>query len=397
MIIQSLLDTDLYKFTMQQAVFHRFPEASAEYRFASRSRDVDFSAFAGEIQEEIDAFCSLRLHSDEIAYLRTIPFLRDDYIDSLQRFKLSRDAVEIETRRGFELRVRGNWYQTILFEVPLLAIINEVYCRNAYPLTEKRRAEGERRLSEKCDCIDGADAPIRFSEFGTRRRYSREWQSHVIDVFSQRVPDSLTGTSNLLDARRLDIPAVGTMGHEFLQAFQVFAPLPQSQRMALHAWLEEFRGALGIALSDVIGKEAFLADFDLLFAKAYDGARQDSGDPFEWGDSLIEHYKSLGIDPMTKVAVFTDSLSISRALQIARYFSGRIRTSFGIGTHLTNDFDFDAPQIVIKMVRCDGWPVAKLSDSPGKSICDDDLYLAYLRKVFAPTHPGRKAGVHPIS
>jgi nicotinate phosphoribosyltransferase len=389
MIIHSLLDTDLYKFTMQQAVFHRFPEASAEYRFALRSGGIDFRAFADEIRAEVDAFCSVRLQPDEIAYLRTIPYLRDDYIDSLRRFKLSPDAVEITTEPHFDLRVRGNWYQTILFEVPVLAIVNEVYCRRAYPLTRERHSEGEHRLAEKCRTIRQADVAVRISEFGTRRRYSRDWQTFVIDKLAAEIPDVLLGTSNVYDARRLGIMPVGTMGHEFLQAFQVFAPLPQSQRMALHAWLEEFRGALGVALSDVISRDAFLADFDLLFAKAYDGARQDSGDPLEWGDRLIEHYRKLGIDPMTKIAVFTDSLTIDRALEIARYFAGRIRTSFGIGTHLTNDFDFDAPQIVIKMVRCDGWPVAKLSDSPGKSICDDALYLAYLRKVFAPTHPAR--------
>jgi nicotinic acid phosphoribosyltransferase len=214
--------------------------------------------------------------------------------------------------------------------------------------------------------IRQSDVPIRLSEFGTRRRYSRDWQTVVIDTLAAELPEALQGTSNVYDARRLGIAPVGTMGHEFLQAFQVFAPLPQSQRMALSGWLEEFRGALGIALSDVISREAFLADFDLLFAKAYDGARQDSGDPLDWGDRLIDHYRALGIDPMTKLAVFTDSLTIVRAQEIARYFAGRIRTSFGIGTHLTNDFDFEAPQIVIKMVRCDGWPVAKLSDSPGK-------------------------------
>jgi len=382
MIIQSLLDTDLYKFTMQQVVFHRFPAATAEYLFASRSPGIDFGAIADEIRAEVDALCTLRLAPSEIAYLRTIPYFRGDYIDQMQSLTLSPDAVTITTEPHFEMRIRGNWYQTILFEVPLLAIVNEVYCRHNYPPTPERRAEGERRLAQKCRMIRQSDVPIHLSEFGTRRRYSRDWQTIVIDTLAAEIPGSLQGTSNVSDARRLGITPVGTMGHEYLQAFQVLAPLAQSQRNGLQTWLEEFHGALGIALSDVIGIDAFLADFDLTLAKAYDGVRQDSGDPIAWGDRLIEHYRAQGIDPRTKVAVFTDSLTIARAQEIARYFAKRIRTSFGIGTHLTNDFDFDAPQIVIKMVRCNGRPVAKLSDSPGKSISDDETYLAHMRKVF---------------
>ncbi|MDR3710207.1 MAG: nicotinate phosphoribosyltransferase [Capsulimonadaceae bacterium] len=383
MIIKTLLDTDLYKLTMQQAVLHRFPEALAEYRFASRSQNVDIRPFVEEIRDEIDALCSLTFTRDEIDFLASLPYFAPGYLASLAGFRLSPDAVTIEADPAFRLTVRGNWQQTILFEVPLLAIINEVYCRNTYPMSKMRRQEGERRLLDKCHVIRQSDIPLRISEFGTRRRYSRDWQSHVVETLARETGSSLAGTSNLADARRLNLTPVGTMGHEFLQAFQVLAPLALSQKIALQTWQDEFRGDLGIALSDVIGIDAFLADFDGHLAKAYDGARHDSGDPVAWGERLVAHYESLGIDPTSKTAVFTDSLTIADAQRIARHFAGRIRATFGIGTHLTNDFDFDAPQIVIKMVRCNDWPVAKLSDSPGKTLCDDALYLALLRKLFA--------------
>ena len=389
MIIQSLIDTDLYKLTMQQAVYHRFPEATAEYRFASRSSDIDLRPFAGSIRAEIDKLCDLTFTDDELAYLGGLPFFSPGYLRSLRGFRLPRGAVVVESEPDFRLVVRGNWYQTILFEVPVLAIVNEISCGRLYPLTAQRRAEGERRLIDKCRRIRDSDIPLRIAEFGTRRRYSRAWQTQVIDTLRDQAAAALSGTSNLFDARRLGLTPMGTMGHEFLQAHQVLAPLPRFQQVALQTWLDEFRGALGIALSDVIGLDSFLADFDGALAKAYDGARQDSGDPMVWGDRLVEHYERLGIDPASKTAVFTDSLTIERAQEIARYFRSRIGTSFGIGTHLTNDFDFEAPQIVIKMVRCNDWPVAKLSDSPGKSLSGDDEYLSFLRRLFGGGHDRR--------
>ncbi len=398
-IVHSLLDTDLYKLTQQQVVFHQFPEASAEYRFQCRSRDVDLRPFADEIRREIDAFCGLTFTDDELAYLEGIRYLHPAYVDALRRLRLDPENVQITTDGGeFALAICGSWYGTILFEVPLLAIINEVYFRNTHPLTEEAKAEGERRLREKCRCIQGTTLPsFALVEFGTRRRYSREWQARVIETLKQEIPQSLIGTSNVEQAWRRQLSPFGTMAHEFLQACQAFAPLPEFQKFAFERWMQEYRGDLGIALSDVVGMDAFLRDFDKLFSKAYDGARHDSGDPIEWGEKLIAHYQRYGIDPATKFAVWSDALTIPKALDIARHFQGRIHTSFGVGTNLTNDLGFTPLQIVIKMARCNGRPVAKLSDSPGKAMAADETFLAYLRQTFQIAPPASLTGVSSAS
>ena len=387
MIIDSLLDTDLYKFTMQQAVWSRFGQATAEYAFKCRTPNIDLRPFIDEIRAEIDHLCALRLTDDELAYLGGIRFLKPAFVDSLRGFHLDPQAVMLAPTDSGELRLRvsGGWYDTILFEVPLLAIINEVYSRHHFPPTDERLAEGERRLHAKCAAVDAATGDgviLRIIEFGTRRRYSREWQKTVVETLKAQIGSSLIGTSNLHLARTLNLRPYGTMAHEFLQAAQVFAPLPEFQKFALEAWMQEYRGDLGIALSDVVGMDAFLHDFDLLFSKAYDGARHDSGDPFVWGEKLIAHYERLGIDPRTKSAVWSDGLTIDKARALSERFEGRIRTSFGIGTHLTNDLGFPALQIVMKMVRCNGRPVVKVSDSPGKAMSEDTLYLSYLRSIF---------------
>jgi nicotinate phosphoribosyltransferase len=386
MIINSLLDTDLYKITMQQAVFGQFPQATAEYAFKCRTPGVDLTPYADEIREEVAHLCCLRFTEDELAYLSGIRYLKHGFVESLRRFALEESAVQITTDGGeFRLRVVGNWYQTILFEVPLLAIVNEVYSRRSHPPTPELLAEGERRLLAKCEQINRAvrdGLPLPIIEFGTRRRYSGAWQRRVVQTLRERIGPSLIGTSNIALAREFGMKAFGTMAHEFLQAGQVFAPLPDFQKFALEAWMQEYRGDLGIALSDVVGMDAFLRDFDLLFSKAYDGARHDSGDPFEWGEKLIAHYERMGIDPHTKSAVFSDSLDIPKVIALADRFQGRIRTSFGIGTNLTNDLGFAPLQIVMKLVRCNGRPVVKVSDSPGKSMSEDPLYLSYIRSVF---------------
>ncbi len=198
----------------------------------------------------------------------------------------------------------------------------------------------------------------------------------------QEVPGFMGGTSNVGQARRLALAPFGTMAHEFLQAFQAFAPLPDFQKQALETWMQEYRGDLGIALSDIVGMNAFFRDFDRLFSKAYDGARHDSGDPYQWGERLIAHYEQFGIDPRAKFAVFSDGLDMPRALALARHFGGRIRTSFGVGTNLTNDLGFPALNIVLKMTRCNNQPVAKLSDSEGKLMASDPVFTSYLRQTF---------------
>ena len=383
MIIESLLDSDLYKFTMMQVVWSRFPHAQVEYVFKNRTAGVDLRPFAEEIRREIAHLCALRFTAEEREYLRSIRFIKDGYVDSLRGFSLDADAVRVTTDRGeLGVQIRGNWYQTILFEVPLLAIINEVYFRHTRPDAPISSDEGMNRLLTKCKQINNAPVPLGVIEFGTRRRYSRDWQEIVLKTLKERIGVNLLGTSNVHLSRVHGIRPMGTMAHEFLQAGQAFAPLADSQKFALEEWMQEYRGDLGIALSDVVGMDAFFRDFDLLFSKAYDGARHDSGDPFVWGEKLIAHYESKRIDPRTKSAVFSDGLDVPKSIALATHFDGRIRTQFGIGTNLTNDLGFPALAIVLKMTRCNNRPVAKISDTPGKTMSDDEEYVGCLRRAF---------------
>lgn len=383
MIITSLLDTDFYKFTMMQAVLHQFPSAMVEYRFKCRTPGVDLVPYAEEIQEEINALCELKLQKDELLYLRNIRFFKSDFIEFLHIFQLNAEFVTISTERGFELSIKGPWLHTILFEVPVLAIISEVYYRRNQSALDWD--EGNRRLKDKIQLIKEKTHHEKFvfSEFGTRRRFSFAWHERVIGSLCHELKDNLAGSSNIYFAKEFGLTPLGTMAHEYLQACQSLGPrLIYSQQFAFERWAQEYRGELGIALSDVYGLEAFLKDFDLYFCKLFDGARHDSGDPFEWGERLIDHYKKMRIDPRTKTLIFSDSLDFDLALKLYWRFKGRIRVSFGIGTYLTNDLGVTPLQNVIKMVYCNGHPVAKVSDSPEKTMCPDESYLRYLKEVF---------------
>ncbi len=386
MIITSLLDTDLYKFTMMQVVLHHFPGADVEYRYKCRSRGVDMWPYLEEIREEIRLLCTLKFSNDELSYLRALRFMKSDFIDFLGLFHLPERCITVEradTPGELEIRVKGPWLHTVLFEIPVLAIVNEVYFRNTQPHADY--AEGRRRLQEKIDFVNAQThlPDFRIADYGTRRRFSKLWHEEVILELKQKMGDHLAGTSNVLLAMKHGLTPLGTMAHEYLQACQALGPrLRDSQIFGFETWAREYRGDLGIALSDVYGMSAFLRDFDMYFCKLFDGARHDSGDPFNWGERLIEHYRNNRVDPRTKTLVFSDGLSFPLAVQLAERFSGRCIVAFGIGTNLTNDLGYTPLQIVMKMVRCQGQPVAKVSDAPEKTMCDDPAYLTYLKQVF---------------
>lgn len=387
MIIRSLLDTDLYKFSMMQVVLHQYPGAEVEYRFKCRNPGVDLVPYVEEIRAELEQLCTLRFTADELDYLRGWRYIKSDFVDFLGLFQLNAKYVEIapsgQANGEIEIRIRGPWLHTILFEVPLLAIVNEVYFRNTQPQLDL--SVGRERLAAKIGLLRDTPgyADCRIADYGTRRRFSRAWHAEVVTTLRDQLGPQLAGTSNVALARQLGLTPLGTLAHEYLQAHQALGPrLRDSQVAALEAWAREYRGDLGIALSDVYGLNAFLRDFDMYFCKLFDGTRHDSGDPFAWGERVLAHYRANRVDPRSKILVFSDGLDIPQVMKLYAHFQGRCQLAFGVGTNLTNDVGPAPLQIVIKMVRCNGQPVAKLSDSPGKNMCDDAAYVAYLRQVF---------------
>jgi nicotinate phosphoribosyltransferase len=386
MIIQSLLDTDLYKFTMMQVVLHHFPGAQVEYKFKCRTEGVDLQPDLPALEREIAKLCSLRFRDDELAYLRGLRFMKSDFVDFLALFHFSEKYLRIgpgEKPGEIDITVRGPWLHTIMYEIPLLAIVSELYFRRSQPKPDL--AEGRRRLKAKIEAIRKVEPGLEFrvSDFGTRRRFSRDWQEEVLRSFGRDVPQRFAGTSNVWFATRNNMTPLGTMAHEYMQACQALGPrLRDSQTFAFDKWAQEYRGDLGIAVADTYGTDAFLRDFDMYFCKLFDGARHDSGEPFAWGERMIDHYRRNRVDPRTKTLVFSDQLTVPLAIEIARRFQGRIQTAFGIGTNLTNDLGHEPINIVIKMTECNGQPVAKVSDSPGKTMSKDPGYLRYLRQVF---------------
>jgi len=342
--------------------------------------------YADSIREQVDAMQHLTLQDDEYQWLSGLPFFKTDYLNWLRDFRYKPEQVTVVNDNGkLDIRLEGPWREVIMWEVPLLAVISELAHRYRSPETgvEQAVASLENKLAAFSTLTEGLDmSRFRLMDFGTRRRFSRDVQESIVKRLQQE--PWFVGTSNYDLARRLNLTPMGTQAHEWFQAHQQISPdLANSQRAALAAWLEEYPNQLGIALTDCITMDAFLRDFGPEFAERYQGLRHDSGDPVEWGEKAIAHYEKLGIDPMSKVLVFSDNLDLAKAVELYRHFSTRVNLSFGIGTRLTCDIPQVKPlNIVIKLVECNGKPVAKLSDSPGKTICHDKAFVRALRKAF---------------
>jgi nicotinate phosphoribosyltransferase len=374
---------------MWQALMHSHPGARAEYTFICRSKpEYPLAELIGDIDRELNHLCTMYFAQEELDYLNTLSYIKEDFVYYLTVFRFQRHFVKLETD-GDRLLISasGPLVHVMGFEIFVLYIVSELYYRRLNREGILDAARG--RLLDKIELlrgepgIDDPDCPFIMFDFGLRRRYSAKWQREVVGTLARELPGQFKGTSNVYLAKELGITPVGTMAHEYMQAFQGFGiRLRDFQKASLEAWVQEFRGDLGTALTDVIGVDAFLDDFDLYFAKLFDGLRHDSGDPYEWGEKVIAHYKKLRIDPRTKRLVFSDGLDLPRTLAIYRHFKGRIQISFGIGTNLTNDTPIPALNIVMKMTRCNGQPVAKISDSPGKTTGVDKTFMAYLRQVF---------------
>lgn len=385
-ILTTLLDTDAYKLHMQQAVFHRYYDVTVAAEFRCRGDDM-LGIYADEINEQIASMASLVLSDDEFAYLSGLPFFKADYLNWLRSFRYDPRQVSVRNHHGkLDIRISGPWREVIMWEVPLLALISEVVHRHRSPLVTPQMAVDKlkSKLVQFADLTADLDmSRFRLMDFGTRRRFSHDVQLAIVSTLKQDFP-WLVGSSNYEVARQLGIAPVGTQAHEWFQAHQQISPvLANSQRAALQAWLEEYPDQLGIALTDCITMDAFLRDFGRGFATAYQGLRHDSGDPFEWGEKAIAHYQQLELDPQSKTLVFSDNLDLDKAVALYRHFGQRINLIFGIGTRLTCDIPQVKPlNIVIKLVECNGKPVAKLSDSPGKTICQDKAFVRALRKAF---------------
>ena len=348
-----------------------------------------------DLNQQLDLLCQLKFKEDELQYLRDMRFIKSDFVDYLELFQLKRRFIKasIDHEDRLDITIEGPMVQAMMFEIFVLAIVNELYFQRIR--SDEVLVEGQRRLEAKLELLKhyaqlqgSEEPPFLVSDFGTRRRYSFAWQKHVVEEFHKVAPHVFRGTSNVLLAKELGITPIGTMAHEFLQAFQALdVRLRNFQKAALETWVQEYRGDLGIALTDVVGMDAFLRDFDLYFAKLFDGLRHDSGDPYEWGDKAYEHYKKLKIDSKTKMLTFSDGLNLEKAWSLHQYFKDRFQVSFGIGTNLTNDMGQTPLNIVLKLVECNRQSVAKISDSPGKTMTDNDTFLAYLRQVFDISEP----------
>lgn len=390
-IITSLLETDMYKFSMGQAIYHQFSDYKTTWTFRCRNKDVHFTKeMVEEIRNQIKDYCTLKFTEDELDYLNKITWIKGSYIDFLRLWQPRYEDFTIteDAECGLAIEAGGTWLNTSMYEIPVLAIVNEVYFRSAYNYDELWESYKE-RLAAKIKSLESGEFNIGiFSEFGLRRRLSGEAQELAVkSLCGRKFHDSkCVGTSNVYLAKKFGVTPVGTMAHEWImcvgQGNHKHNPA-YSNWYALDAWVKEYGVLNGTALTDAITTECFLKDFQLTYATLFSGVRHDSGDPYVWGDRMIAHYKELGIDPTTKTLLFSDSLDFEKASKLKAYFEGRAKVAFGIGTYISNDTDKGALNIVMKTTFCNGMDVAKISDVEGKGMCKNQDYVDYLNRCIS--------------
>lgn len=390
-IIKSLLETDAYKFSMGQAIYHQFSDYKTTWSFKCRNTDVHFtSKMVEEIKRQIKMYCDLRFKEDELEYLHNIKWIKGSYVDFLRLWKPRYEDFEITTDAecGLSIETKGTWLNTSMYEIPTLAIVNEVFFRMNYNYDELMASFKERLDAKVQGILDGKYELGAFSEFGMRRRLSGEAQAMAVaKLAAAKLPEGnkFVGTSNVYLAKEQKLTPVGTMAHEWImcvgQGNHKHNPA-YSNWYALDAWVKEYGVLNGTALTDAITTKCFLKDFQLTYATLFSGVRHDSGSPYEWGDMMIDHYKELGLDPTTKTLLFSDSLNFEKATEINRYFKGKVKTAFGIGTFIANDTCVPALNIVMKTTACNGGDVAKISDVEGKGMCKNPEYIHYLQRCI---------------
>ena len=389
-IIKSLLETDMYKFSMGQAIYGQFSNYKTTWTFKCRNLDVKFTPdMVEEIRSQLQAYCSLWFTEEELEYLNNIKWIKGSYVDFLRIWRPRFSDFEITTDGscGLSIETKGTWLNTSMYEIPTLAIVNEVFFRMSYNY-ELLLENFEERLDDKIQClVDGTYKIGAFSEFGIRRRLSAEAQELAVKKLSEAdyAGSTLVGTSNVYLAKKYGLKPIGTMAHEWImcvgQGNHKHNPA-YSNWYALDAWVKEYGILNGTALTDAITTDCFLRDFQLTYATLFSGVRHDSGDPFAWGDKMIRHYEELEINPKDKTLLFSDSLDFERADALYKYFEGRVKVAFGIGTYLSNDTDVPPLNIVMKTTACNGMDVAKISDTPGKGMCKNPEYVEYLQRCI---------------
>ena len=389
-IITSLLETDMYKFSMGQAIYHQFSEYKTTWSFKWRNTDVHFTdEMVDEIIRQIKLYCKLNFTEEELEYLDSIKWIKGSYVDFLRLWKPRFEDFEItkDAECGLAIETKGTWLNTSMYEIPTLAIVNEVYFRMNYNY-DRLKKSFEDRLNEKIRRVTAGELNLgAFSEFGLRRRLSAEAQEMAVKALAEHsYPASkFVGTSNVYLAKKFGLTPVGTMAHEWImcvgQGNHKHNPA-YSNWYSLDAWVKEYGVLNGTALTDAITTDCFLKDFQLTYATLFSGVRHDSGDPYEWGNKMIAHYEQLGIDARTKTLLFSDNLDFEKASAIHDYFVGKIKVAFGIGTYISNDTDEPPLNIVMKTTACNGMDVAKISDTPGKGMCKNPDYVHYLNRCI---------------
>ncbi len=391
-IINSLLENDSYKFSMGQVIYHQFSDYKTTWTFKCRNKDVIFTEdMLQEINKQIDHYCTLRFTEEELQYLDSLKWIKGSYIDFLRLWHPRREDIIVSLTDGkLDIEATGTWLNTSMYEVPILAIVNEVYFKLQYNY-EKLLESFKQKLSDKLNALNTFQYRLStFSEFGLRRRLSGEAQELVVKALANPhntfcKDTHFIGTSNVYLAKKYNLKAVGTMAHEFImcvgQGNHKHNPAYSNWYM-MDSWVKEYGILNGIALTDTITTDCFLKDFQLTFATLFSGVRHDSGDPFEWGEKMINHYKSLGIDPRTKTLLFSDSLNFEKADKLNLRFKDRINVAFGIGTFLSNNTCEKPLNIVMKVTKCNGQDVAKISDTQGKGMCKNQEYVDYLNRCI---------------
>lgn len=387
MIIKSILDSDLYKLTMQQVALFLFPNLKVKYRFIDRNKVKFPKGFAKKLNEQILKMSNLRLTSDEKRFLlKKCKFLTPAYVDFLAGYQY--DSLEVKTWQDDEgylyVDIVGYWYRTILWEVPLMALISELYFKETGQEVDLYTPELTQRVIDKANKFKQHNAY--YADMGTRRRYSLENHINVIKTFKEHANHTFVGTSNVYIAFLLDLKPIGTLAHEFVMAHAAIYGYKMANKMSMDSWIKVYNGNLGTMLPDTFTANVFFRTFDTMYARLFDSLRHDSGDPFEFVDKVVAHYKKLKIDPKEKTIIFSDGLNPDLACELKEYCVGKIKSSFGIGTNFTNDVGVKPLNMVIKIshvwVNGEWVSAVKLSDNKGKHTAPDTDSIDLCKRIL---------------